>query len=359
MSETPTGPVPRPGFFFTVGRWVKKGYILAVLLVLAALILVALMARARGCRGAPPATAAPLKCRIAVPLQMPSALLLIARERDLFRSEGLDVEFHDYVSGKRALAAMLEGKADLSATADVPIAFAAFRRTDFAILATIAVNDSEPRIVARTDRGIRKPADLAGKRIATQKASAVHFFLDLFLLEHRIAADAVQISYMRAEELPTALAEGRIDAFSMREPYVSQARELLGDRIVVFDQPGLYRRTDDLVAMSAFLDENPGVPFRLLRALLEAETWARANPGEAIELVARVLDAPAENIARLWPQLDLSVRFDQALLTSLDDQARWIIRNQYVPARTAPDFLPVARFRYLAELRPDRVSVIH
>lgn len=94
--------------------------------------------------------------------------------------------------------------------------------------------------MARRDRGIEEAADLRGKHIATQRGSAVHFFLHLCLVSHGLTEEDVTLSFMKGEELPAALAEGRIDAFSMREPYVSEASSLLGERVVIFGHKSIY-----------------------------------------------------------------------------------------------------------------------
>jgi len=85
--------------------------------------------------------------------------------------------------------------------------------------------------------------------VATQRASAVHYFLHLFLLRHGMSEDDVDLSFMKAEELPGALSEGTIDAFSMREPFIGEAKRLMGEQAVVFSEPALYVKTFNLVAV--------------------------------------------------------------------------------------------------------------
>jgi ABC-type nitrate/sulfonate/bicarbonate transport system substrate-binding protein len=119
---------------------------------------------------------------IALSLEPMSALAVIADTEGFLRKEGLDATIKEYASGRLALQGMLKGEAEFATVADSPIIVSRFERDDFMLLATIASSDNEPKIVARRDRGIARPADLAGKRIGTQKGSAVHFFLHHFLL---------------------------------------------------------------------------------------------------------------------------------------------------------------------------------
>ena len=158
------------------------------------------------------------------------ALIMIAEDHGFFSKQGVDVKVKYYASGKLALNGMFSGEVELATPAGTPIVFSSFERIDFSIVATIGSSDNEPKIVARKDRGIQKPGNLRGKCIATQKASAVHFFLHSFLIKHGLSEKDITLSFKHPDELVPALANGEIDAFSMRELYVSRAKTSLRDR---------------------------------------------------------------------------------------------------------------------------------
>ena len=64
---------------------------------------------------------------------------------------------------------------------------------------------------------------------------------------------------MRAEELTPSLVQGRIDAFSMREPYIGNAKKLLGDNAIVFSERGIYMSSELAITTRAFADKNPDI----------------------------------------------------------------------------------------------------
>lgn len=288
-----------------------------------------------------------------------AALAMIARDRGYFADAGLDVSVKEYKSGQLALAGFLAGEAAIATTADIPIAFESLVRQDFGIVATIGSSDNEPRIIARKDAGIASPADLRGKRVATQRASAVHFFLHMFLLQNGMTADDVSVSFMKPDELVRALADGRIDAFSMREPYISQALKAVGESGVVFSQPGLYRKTFNVVASNELLKSRPQVARKVLNALLRAELYALEQPQEAMAIVAKGLGAPPAEVAELWADASLKVSLDQSLLISLEDEAKWIITNKFTHVGDAPSYLGLLHLDALKAVDPILVSVIH
>lgn len=288
-----------------------------------------------------------------------AALAMVARDRGYFAEAGLDVTVKEYKSGQLALAGFMAGEVAVATTADIPIAFESLVRQDFGIIATIGASDNEPRIIARKDAGIVAPADLRGKRVATQRASAVHFFLHMFLLQNGMTADDVSVSFMKPDELVRALAEGRIDAFSMREPYISQALKALGDQGVVFVKPGLYRKTFNVVAANELLKTRPQVARKVLAALLRAEQYAIEHPQQAMGIVAQGLGTRLAEVAGLWADSSLKVSLDQSLLISLEDEAQWIINNKFSHVSQAPSYLALLHLDALKAVDPILVSVIH
>jgi sulfonate transport system substrate-binding protein len=297
--------------------------------------------------------------RVGLPLQPTAALAIVALAKDYFAGQGLQVVPTAYPSGKFALVkGLFAGMEDLAIASDVPIAIFGFARNDFKIIATVYAADDQNRVIARTDRGISTPRDLRGKRIATQSASAVHFFLSLFLASHGITENEVEISFVAPHRLPKALANGTIDAFVMREPFISQAKALLGSNAVVFDAPGLYDQTDHVVVSDAFLDKSPDAVVKILRGLIQAEDYVRANPADAQKIVAERLGVATAIVAAGWPRRSPRVLLDQSLLLRLEAQARWAIRNKLVNSNGVPNYLNVIHLRGLDVVRPRAITVV-
>jgi NitT/TauT family transport system substrate-binding protein len=294
---------------------------------------------------------------IGVPREALGTLVIIAQEKGFFADAGLEVKVVDtYPSGKRALQGMLDGEVNLTISSEVPLVFRSFERDDFCILATIGTSDNEPRVIARMDHGVEKPADLGGKRIATQRASAVHYFLHLLLLKHGIA-DA-QLEFMKAEELPQALADGRIDAFCMREPFTSEARHLVGDNAIVFQEPGMYLKTMNLVSLKRLLSERPKAVEKVLRALVRAEEFYRDHREETLKSVADNLQTDVQQLGELLDDVELEVTLSHALVVALEDEARWAIENAFTETQDTPDFQKLMSVDAMRAVKPAAVTVI-
>ena len=307
-----------------------------------------------GCSSPPPRQQT-IEVRLGVPLQPSSALLFVALQNKLFSRHGLDVEVITYPSGKRALhEGLFGGQVDVVGSAGLPVALAALQRQDFRIIASTCAASDVNSIIARQDLGVKEAADLAGKRLATQQGSAVHYFLHLFLQQHGLSDKAMELSFLKAEELPQALAQGEIDAFSMRAPFIDQARQLLAGQTVEFRAPGLYEQQELLLVAADFATAHPQVNQRLLAALLEAEELVEQDGDQLVQAGQRFLQ---QDVGPLFKAFTFRVQLDQSLIMRLEDKARWAISSQLSPPTAIPNFLTLIDQTGLQVLRPAAVLI--
>jgi len=280
-------------------------------------------------------------------------------EKGYFKEEGLDVTLKPYVSGRLALSEMLDNVVQVATSAEVPVMSNLFTERDFSIFGTIGMSDNEIKIIARKDAGINNPLDLKGKKVATQKNSAVHFFMYTFLVYNGIDESELNISFMPPLELVQALVNGDIDAFSMREPFIQQARDYLGDKIVQFEQPGIYTKTFNLVAHNKFIRENPETIRKILRAFIKAEQFMKQNRKASIEIIAKLHGLNKENLTREWDNYLFEVLLSQSLLITLENEARWAIETGLTDKTEVPNYLNHIYLDALEMVKPEALYIIH
>lgn len=297
--------------------------------------------------------------RLALAMQPSNGLTMVALDQGFFKAQGLNVTVSEHPSGKRAMQdALLAGKADIASSADVPIVKNAFVSKEVVTIATAFSADNVNRIIARLDSGIKEPKDLIGKHIATQKASAVHFFMHLFLLKHGLSEEKIEISYMKAEQLPKALAAGKMDAFSMREPYISHAKELLGDNAIVFSAPGVYRQVENVITTREYLSQFPMVLEAYIQALLDAEQFVHNQPEAAQKIIASRLKVPVKQIKENWASYQFNLALEQSSIILMEDIARWLKYNKIVDSPKIPNFMEHIDTNSLEKHNAQAVTVI-
>lgn len=297
--------------------------------------------------------------RFGLALQIPSAVAIMAAELGYFKREGLEASIRTYPSGKRSLRdGLFSGEVDMVTAGDVPVVFASFERNDFRIVAAIGASDDEQRVIARRASGVRVPADLKGKKIGVQEASASHYFLDLFLMKNGLREEDVQVSFGRVEDFADVLASGGVDAFVSREPYVSQARKKLGKEAVLFQMPGLYRRLELVAVSSRFLKEKPEAVRRAVRAFFRARRYIDEHPNESIRAVADRLQGSYAETSSEWQGISWQVGLGQSLFDRMDGIARWAAGRGLVPKDRAPNYLEFVDAKILKDMDPESVTIV-
>lgn len=289
-----------------------------------------------------------------------AALVPLAKQLDFYRAEGLSVEVRNYPSGRATLQAMFDGTCALATAAENPIVHASLARKDFRILAAISISNNIERILVRSDRGIFTAFDLRGRRIAVPEFTTAHYFLDIFLEANGVSPQDVTRVYLPAQEMATAFRRGEVDALVHWEPHIARlSREYESTSKTLF-APSLHIAPMLLVSGRAYLQHNPAVIERVLRALLRAEAYARHEPAKTKLLLASIYALGPSEIELLWPLHEWQVTLDQSLLLILENAARWEI-GLLPPGQRGPlpNYLDLIHLDALTRIKPDAVSVIH
>ena len=92
------------------------------------------------------------------------------------------------------------------------------------------------------------------------------------------------------------------------EPHIANAKKALGDKVVEIDTKGIYSETFNIVVMRPYLEEQSDLVGKFLAAMIDAETWMKANPDEAITVVAKAVGMKREDLAADLEGLRLSRR---------------------------------------------------
>jgi NitT/TauT family transport system substrate-binding protein len=298
------------------------------------------------------------KLTFAISLNPIASVGHIAFIKGFFKDEGLDVTLQFHTSGKASLNSVIERKANLATVADTPLAHAGLNKESIYILATIEDSVRSTAIVARKDKRISEPGDLKGKKIGATIGSSGEFMLDTFLVLKNISREQVEIIDLKPEEMADALLTGKVDAVTTWPPYRFRAENIIGHTTTTFFATGMYTETFNLAASRDFVDQNPETVKRILRSAIKAEVFMRKNPDQSRALIANHLKIDRSLIDELWKILNFDVRLDQSLLTTLENQARWAIKNKHTDKTEVPNYLEFMFVDGLRAVRPDMVTVI-
>ncbi|MBL7212469.1 MAG: NrtA/SsuA/CpmA family ABC transporter substrate-binding protein [Desulfobacteraceae bacterium] len=288
-----------------------------------------------------------------------TAPVWIAESKGYFQEKGVKVRIKEFDSGKASLAAMLKNKdIDICTVANTPIVFKSFERDDFVIIAAMLYSDNIAKVLARTDKGIRNPRGLESKRVGITKGTTGQFFLDAFLTFRGIVPSKVAVVDLKPSELPKALAEGGVDAICTWEPHILTAKQLLGNKAHILLGEGIYRAAFYFVARRDFAENNPEALKGFLRAIQKGEELIQREEDKSIDIVCQRLGSDRKLTESIWGDFVFQLMLDQMILMSLEDVARWAIKQGLTTQKEVPNYLDYIYMDALDEVRPEAVTII-
>jgi len=288
------------------------------------------------------ARAAPLA--IAVSQSASSLPLYVAERHGYFAAEGVQARIVACGGGASCLRALFDGKAALATAADFALVASRFERNDLLLVATYATNRDEVKVIVRKRAGIRTPAGLAGKLVGASAGSFGHYALDRWLRAHDVDPQTVALLDLQPSELAAALRAGEVDAVAVWEPHAWRLVRAFPNEALPLSASDGARHGFNLLATRAAVRGRDADLAALLRALGRAERFIAERPRDAQALLRERLGLDRRFVHSVWPGYRFEVEAARpALAETLEEQARWLLREGYAPNKTVPDFAGLLR----------------
>jgi NitT/TauT family transport system substrate-binding protein len=267
---------------------------------------------------------APAKLTFAVDVvTMADSPIYVAEAKGFWKEENLDVEIKPFVSGRLTLDALV-GKSVIAATVvDISTVFAAYQGHDPRIIATFVTSEKHVNMLARKDRGISKPEDLKGKKIAVSPVTSSEFVMNLFLERAGISRSNVSVVALNPPEIAAAISRGDVDAVFAWQPFIYNAQQALGTNYVVFNTEGIYNHPFSVVVMAESIPNYNEALKKLILGLIQAEKFIKENRSESIQIVAKRIDIDLKIVEALWDNYVFEVGLDPSLIQSLKKEGEW------------------------------------
>ncbi len=288
-----------------------------------------------------------------------TTLLWIAEDQHFFSQNGLNVTLRKYDTGVGSLDGMLNGEADITVgVTEFPTVGKAFRKERIRTIGSVAKLD-QIYLVGRKDRGIENVSDLKGKRVGTTSRTIAHFYLGRFLQLHGMnMKDITLVDVKTPAEWVNAVVDGDIDAVATAQPYANSAKERLGANAVIWPAQSSQPIFGLIVSTDEWITNHPEPVSRFLKSLAQAEEYAIRNPAEAKAIVQKLLNMDAAYMETVWSQNQFSLTLDQSLILAMEDEARWMIRNNLTSEKAVPNFLDYIYVDGLKAIKPESVNII-
>ncbi len=211
--------------------------------------------------------------------------LHIARDKGIFKKNGVDVELVVMEDPKERFPTLIAGKVQMIAsTVDMALLYLK-KPTDFQYVLALDDSNGGDGIVANKD--IHTIADLKGKRVAVSEGSVSQFYLNVLLAKAGLKESDLQTVNMTAGDAGGAFIAKRVDAAVTWEPWLSKGKATGHGHLLVDSStsPGLI--TDAIIAKTGWVNAHKKETAAIVTSWNEAVAYFRSNPDEAIEIMAK------------------------------------------------------------------------
>jgi NitT/TauT family transport system substrate-binding protein len=254
------------------------------------------------------AAAAPGKTRAAklttltvITLPIANALPMdLGVKKGFFEQQGIEIKKTVLQSGNDVVLAMANNSGDIGYLGYVPMMIGRTQGIPIQLISASEVEgtseaDNWQNIMVKGNSSIRTPADLAGKTIAVNALKGVgEVMIKAALKKSGVNPDSAKLLAVPFPSMRTALNNGQVDAIWAPEPFVSQALNLDGDRIVMAPGPvlGRYFPIGGYATLDSWAKKNPGLLKKFKTAIDQSLVYAQSHPDE----IRALLPAGTQNV---------------------------------------------------------------
>ncbi|HWE27840.1 MAG TPA: ABC transporter substrate-binding protein [Polyangia bacterium] len=246
----------------------------------------------------------------------------------------LTVDAKPFNAGPQAMEALFAGALDACYVGPAPALNGYLRSHGEALVVVAGAALDGAGLVVRTDAGIRGPADLHGKKLASpQLGNTQDVALRMYLKDNGLASKDrggdVQVMPLANADILALMKQKQLDGAWVPEPWTTRLVDEAGGTLLVDERdrwPDKKFPTTVLVVTKKLASEHPEIVQKLVDANVATIAWMKAHPDEARKLVDTGLQKwakkalPEELLKKAYANVQPSPELlDKALMKQLAD----------------------------------------
>lgn len=252
-------------------------------------------------------------------------------------------------SGRNAMSQLLNGEVDAATGSETQALLNSVADPRIRIILTLA--ECRYRIIARRSAGIRRIADLRGKKVAATINTSSHYYLSGMLRRAQLKESDIDFVALEGQAMPAALQDHNVDAVSIWEPHAQNSFEALGDDAIVLEDPAVYIERFNLNTRTDVL-RDPAKRLalrRFLEAIARVSVRLRTQPAAMIPSLAPNVGLSERTVASVWSQFRFPASLSGELGSVLGEIEPWVATTQKRQPRASRTLVTLIDTSLLAE----------
>ncbi|CAM5303900.1 ABC transporter substrate-binding protein [Streptomyces spiroverticillatus] len=205
------------------------------------------------------------------------------------------IKWSTFTSGPPLLEAINAKAVDVGGVGNTPPVFAAGSGSKITVIGVSHGSSAGEAIVVPKDSPLKTPADLKGKSVAVAQGSSAHYQLVAALKKAGLSLSDVKVKLLQPADALAAFSRGKVDAWSIWDPYTSQVLRTPGTRVLTTGEGVTNGLSFQVAAPGALKDpEKSKALDDYLKRLERAQAWVFKHPEEWAKVWAKETGLPYE-----------------------------------------------------------------
>ena len=202
--------------------------------------------------------------------------------------KGIGVKWTEFPFGPPLLEAINVGSLDVGTVGEAPPIFAQAAGADLVYVGNEPPAPTAEALVVPKDSPIKNVAELKGRKIAVAKGSNANYLLIKLIEKAGLKFSDVSVVYLAPADARAAFESGRVDAWSIWDPFLAAAEKQLGARVLA-DGRGAVANHQFYLAARGFAEKHPEIVRILLDEIAKIDQWGKQNPKEVARFIAPLI----------------------------------------------------------------------
>ncbi len=96
----------------------------------------------------------------------------------------------------------------------------------------------------------------------------------------------------------------------------------------------------------------------MIRLYINGKHLSKYKNLEAKEIIAKRVNLDLEYIESVWSDFHFVVDLTQSMVITMEDQARWMMKNNLTDKTEVPNYLDIIYLDALEEVKPEAIRII-
>ena len=202
--------------------------------------------------------------------------------------KGISVKWTEFPFGPPLLEAINVGSIDVGTVGESPPIFAQAAGADLVYIGNEPPAPGAEALIVPKDSPVKSIAELKGKRIAVAKGSNANYLLVKVLENAGLKYSDVEVTYLAPADARAAFESGRIDAWSIWDPFLAAAEKQLNARQLA-DGKGAVANHQFYLSARAYAEKYPEIVHILLEEIDKIDQWGKQNPKEVAKFISPLI----------------------------------------------------------------------